>query len=248
MDSQEAKLSITIAHAAHAPERKATLGRMLEKLPSYTVVDTTPGKPHEWSLAQWKRGLEGEPTHCVYLNDDLILCDGFEETILNILKVLPDNIINLYNTHNLSAEAYTNGYRWTTSPDGLIGNAYVLPANAVRILLDWRETALLDGVTEAISEDQLLNLWAMSRRAYIWHTVPALVDHDTTVSSLFGNVQLRRPCVGPKPDMPSLNWKTDAIHTGRTFTGNHWGLIKCLKPGLRDIQHAYELHRDVSPI
>src|SRR5688572_31349290 len=170
------KLSITVAHAAHVPERKATLGRMIERLPDYTRIETTRGKPHQWSLAQWQMGLDSNATHCVFLNDDLILCDNFEATCLNVIAARPDHVINLYNTHPLASEAFNKGMRWTTSPDGLIGNAYVLPHAAMKEFLAWRENDIASGTPETLSEDQLINLWVMSKHSLVWSTVPALVD------------------------------------------------------------------------
>lgn len=245
MDSP--KISITIAHAEHRPERRETLERMQQQLWEVSRVDCTPGKPHEWSLAQWKRGLEGEPTHCCYLNDDLILCDDFVEVLGNVVKARPTHVINLYNAHPAAHFAKSKGAHWLTSPEGLIGNAYVIPADVMREFLTWRETCVVPEAVTALSEDQLINLYVMFRRALVWHTVPALVDHDTTVPSLFGNTQIRRPEVRPKPGMAAIDWSTDGVHMGRQFVGNHWGLIQFLKPEHRDVERAYLLCRDVAP-
>lgn len=247
MDAQgEVTLGISICHAAHKPERKPTLNKMLEALKGQSVhVEDKPGKPHEWSERQWRYAVSLGCTHAVLLNDDVVLCEDFVEVLTKVIQAKPGHVINLYNTHHYAHQAYAGGKRWLTSPEGLIGIAYALPTSSLVEFLEWRETALMPGTVEVLSEDQLLNLWVMSKHALVWHTVPALVDHDTGVQSCYGNVQLRKPEVGPKPGMIELDWNTDGVHQGRQFQGNHWSLIRFMKPEYRDVERAYLIHCDV---
>jgi hypothetical protein len=245
-------ISISIAHARHIPERRASLQRMIAQLEGQEAlsiyIEDQPGKPCEWSLRQWQGALQMPATHCVMLNDDLLLCDDFVEVCKRIALARPMHIVNLYNTHPIAKIAYAEGRSWLTSPDGLIGNAYMMPAAGLRAFLAWREAALTPGAAELLSEDQLINLFAMAHRALIWQTVPALVDHDVSIPSCFGNKQMRRPEIPPQKDMLSVNWETDALHAGLAFKGNHWWLIKYMKPEVRKrmqlIERAYELCAD----
>lgn len=256
-----------IAHAARRPERRATLERMLSALDSNVVacpvgVWGEPGKPHEWSLGQWDFAVRlaesSDCSHVLLLNDDLVLPEGsrfdnFKNIVRRVIDARPTHIINLYNTHPLALEAQKRGLSWLTSVDGLIGNAYVLPVPALRHFLMWRERELEPGTVEALSEDQLINLWAMQHDALIWHTVPALVDHDVSVPSCFGNTQMRRPQVGPLADgggasevlgrrMFDVDWSTDALHVGRVFEGNHRALLTRVKGDrLPLVKRYYEL-------
>jgi hypothetical protein len=76
----------------------------------------------------------------------------------------------------------------------------------------------------------------------IWHTVPALVEHDTTVPSCYGNTQCRSATVGPRAGMLDVNWDSDALHIGRVFAGNHHALLTLVK-GERGplVKRYYEL-------
>ncbi len=246
------RLVASIAHAAHRPERAATCERMHAALCQGDIavhVEAAPGRPHEWSERQWRGAIgaaEGrEATHALLLNDDMVPCDSFLAALDRVVAARPNHIINLYNTHPLAREAQKRGLSWLTSPDGLIGNAYVLPVPALRAFLEWRAAELEPGTVEGLSEDQLLNLWAMATGAIIWHTVPALVQHDTSVPSCYGNTQMRRALVGPRADMLAVDWDTDALHTGRIFAGNHHALLTRVRGDrLARVRRFYELAGD----
>jgi hypothetical protein len=239
------KLSVSIAHARHLPGRTASLARMMPPL-----ADVSPvwfydgiGKPHEWSLRQWENALrEPGATHALLLNDDLILCPNFLAVLANVIAARPAHLINLFNCHQLATDAQRRGMSWLTSSDGLIGHAYVLPVPALRAFLAWRESALIGDTVEVLSEDQILNLWAMVHGCLIWHTVPALVEHDTSVPSCYGNTQCRSATVGPRAGMLDVNWDSDALHIGRVFAGNHHALLTRVK-GDREhlVRRYYEL-------
>jgi hypothetical protein len=240
-------VAISIAHAAHRPERVETLGRMMAQLlPANPYIETHVGPPHEWSLHQWRGALslaqEHGHSHAMLLNDDLRLCDNFLAVVDRVIAARPAHLVNGYNCHQLANDAQGRGMSWLTSNDGLIGNCYIVPVDTVRHFLGWRETALTDGTVEALSEDQIWNLYAMVHGCLIHHTVPALVEHDTTVPSCYGNTQCRNATVGPRAGMLDVNWDSDALHIGRGFAGNHHALLTRVK-GDREhlVRRYYEL-------
>lgn len=253
---------VSIAHAAHREERRAahrrlTLALDREGLPYVTA--STPGNYDVWSLEQWRLALEWNEsgmgdrcTHAVFLNDDVTLCDGFHATLKAAVAAQPESLINLYNNHCLAVEADRRDLRWLTSRDGLLGPAYIMPIPMLHDFLGWRATALVDGATKRLTEDQLVNLYAMSRGLYTWHTVPSLCDHDTSLTTNYSHLgnKPHRAMVGPRTPMPT-EWKTDAIHIGRVFTGNHWALLTQIKPEQwrehRLVERAYEIHTDYCP-
>lgn len=245
------KLAIGIAHAAHRPERIESLGRMLGQLARHRpFVESLPGKPHEWSERLWRGTLEdaerADASHCLLLNDDVELCDNFMAVLERVIEARPVHLVGLYNSHYLAHEAVKRGLSWLTSRDGLVGIAYVLPTASLRAFLQWRATSLTDGTVEVLSEDQLLNLWAMAHGCYVNHTVPALVDHDVSVDSCYGNTQMRHPEVGPRDGMLSINWATDALHMGRQFLGNHNSLLDRVKGDRVElVRRHYEVAGDV---
>lgn len=239
-----------IAHGRQA-ERAEAYFRLVDAIgtpPGVNIlaVNSTVGPPSVWSLAQWQHGISCGLDYVLCLNDDMMPCADVWTVLANVLAARPNHIVNLYNSHPGAIDAANKGLRWYTSVDGLIGNAYVMPTPVLQDFLTWRSTVLIPGAVELLSEDQLINLYAMYTGALIWHTVPALFDHDTSVPSLYGNTQLRRPQVGPKPDMHAIEWDTDAVHIGRQFRGNHWGLVRFMKPEYRMVERAYEIDRQTA--
>jgi hypothetical protein len=194
-------------------------------------VDTTEGTWHVWAPAMWKRAVSLGKPYCLLLNDDLILPEWFWRDLELVIKARPDQVINLYNTHPVADFALSKGIRWLTSFDGLIGNAYVFPTEDLKDFLSWREEVLTFYGRRDLTEDQQINLWAMCKRRLVYHTVPALVDHETSIPSLYGNTQFRKPHVGPKDldgdrETGGKNpWMTGSIHVGRIFRGNHQHLL-----------------------
>ncbi len=225
-------IAFSIAHAAHRPEREAVYRRLRNSLcAEYVHIESAPGKPREWSERQWRGGLALDTTHVCCLNDDVIICPDFIPTLERVIAAQPDSIIDLRQSHELAKEADKRGLRWITTNEGMLGQAYVLPSRVLRDFLDWRENALVPGALDALSEDRLINLYAMQHEGLIWHCVPALIDHDVSVPSLYGNENdgIRRPVVLPREGMAELDWNTDALHAGKLFLGNHYSLLTHVK-------------------
>jgi hypothetical protein len=218
-------IGISIAHAPHLPGRPAALERLRAQLPAWPVhLEDAPGKPHEWSERQWRGGLALGTDYVLCLNDDVCLCEGFPEVLEACVAARPGHLLSLFPAHPLARQAQIRQMRWITTCDGLIGNAYLLPRASLQDFLEWRATAPVPGFVEYCSEDNLLNLWAMAQGALIWHTVPALVSHDESVPSCFGNAPVACP-VPPRKRMPREGWDTDAVHVGRYYSGAHYYLV-----------------------
>lgn len=249
------KLEIGISHAPHMPGRKESLARLLPSILGRQSVhlEDRPGHHSAWSLLLWKgvlaAGDANGATHAMFLQDDVIPCDSFLDNVHSVIEAKPTNLINLYNAHPLSVTAKEMGFSWCTSPDGLIGNAYILPIEMLREFVEYRTTKLSDAIVQEGGEDRLINLFAMDRGYLVWSTVPALVDHDLTVPSTNTLTQFKSPVV--PPDNEPHDWTGDAIHTGRVFRGNHSLLIDgsvkhdSMDDRKRLVRRYYELAGDI---
>jgi len=228
-------IGVAISYAPHHPGRTAALERLLGQLPAEwpRYIESEPGKPHEWSERLWRGGLALGTDYVLCLNEDMQLCEGFGEVLEAILRARPNHFITLYNAHKLAKQAQIRQMRWITTCDGLIGNAYVLPRAGLEDFLSWRDSALIPGFVEHCSEDNLLNIWAMARGVLLWHAVPALVTHDTSLPSCYGNIPTHCP-VPPRAKMPRDGWDTDALHIGRYYAGSHYYLVTRLREPMLD--------------
>lgn len=222
---KEIHFATSIAHAPHKPERIATLARMLDVLGDNVHVESLPGKPHEWSLRQWEGAL-GRGTHALLMNDDLVLRPDFRDALWKAIAVHPAEIVSLYAAHKQASGV------WHLTAEGLIGNAYVIPMPLLERFLEWRAHDLVPGVVERLSEDQLVNLFAMAMRMDIHH-VP-LVDHDNSIPSCYGNEGsgLRTSTLPLLPATTDFNVSPSA-HLGRLFRGNHWALQEVIRQDVR---------------
>lgn len=245
-------IAVSIAHAGHIPERKPLLERLLGSLGtgwSSVHVESARAKPFVWSERQWRAVADTDAEYGLFLNDDLVLCDKFGETLEAVVAAQPSEIVSLYCSD--SKAAHLMG-RWYTSRDGLIGNAYSMSTGILREFLAFRDLALRAGSVELLSEDQQINLFAMATGRKIWHTRPSLVEHDVSVASCYGNEgnSARTSVIPPWRAMNELDWspRKSVPHLGRFFHGNHWGLLKHIHPerwATYDcFRKFYEYHND----
>ena len=219
-------VGVSITHNPGGAGRVASLHRLISQLPGWpTHIESDPGRPFEWSERQWRGAIALGQEYCLLLNDDMTLCEGFADVLQAVIEARPDHILHLYNNHEMAKMAQFKQLRWVTSCDGLFGNAYLMPTRRLAEFLVWRATAPISGFVERCSEDNLLNLWCMSRRALIWHAVPALCDHDIAIPTCFEGNLRHTAVVPPRDRMPRDGWDTDAAHIGRYYVGSHYYLV-----------------------
>lgn len=251
------RIALSITHAAHRPERVASLARLTEQLrPRIGVLANyhieSGRMPHwEWSRRQWEWAAGcGGATHGLFLQDDVTVCEDFHGVTQRIAEAAGDRIVALHSNHAAAAKIRATGANWYTSSDGLVGTAYLLSLAQLRALLLFRERAIVD-VTE-INEDTLIDLYAMATGQRIYHAIPSPIDHDTTLPSTWGadGDDLRRPIAGIEPGMGAIDWTIpgNPPHVGRVYRGNHWRLLGDVHPGawttLDIVAKAYAVARE----
>lgn len=153
----------------------------------------------EWSEAVWNWAAESTTaTHFLMLQDDAILCDDFLMKLEEILQDRSGDILGLQVAHPLAGKVWAEGSDIFTTTDMLVGVGYCLPISLLRKFIWWRNSALRTGALEAIPEDTLLGLFATLHGHRIFHPLPPLVDHDTSIPSTCGNDEHpHRKCVVP---------------------------------------------------
>jgi hypothetical protein len=212
--------SIAICHAAHRPERVASLARLVAGLGGHPyAVDSTPGHARAWIDAQWDTALAYPGTHMVLLNDDMVPCESFIDTLTAAVASKPGEILCLTQHHAQAAEkADRENRRWLISVDMLVGQAYVVPR---QVLVDARAFADKCLVSEHrdldvndemyLSEEHILVVYAACHDRRIWHTVPALVQQGDEPSLCGHDGDWARKCaVPPRSPMPK-DWDTDGL-------------------------------------
>jgi hypothetical protein len=196
-------IALGIPHAAHRPERVATLARLLDGLgvrlppPGVNGVAILPKaveaggfrifdrKCHhsEWSAELWDWQAETGASHCLVMQDDVVPGPMFGPALLAMVTAVPDHVIALQTTHPFARECARRGYRWMTTSDGLTGPQYVFPGPVMREFCAWRINNLVRGAATRITEDGLVNCFLLDTGRRAWHPVPAIARHDTSAAS-----------------------------------------------------------------
>jgi hypothetical protein len=230
-------IALGIPHTPWIPARVESVRRLRGSLgvaESYTIGDTfdhlrefTDREPnYVWSERMWTWGAETDASHFLTLQDDVTVAPNFWPALRAMLESVPDQVIGLEVVHPAARALALDGHRSFTTTDGIVGVGYALPTTLLREFLHWRATELKPGAIEAITEDTLLALWCMVTGRRVWHPLPTIIDHDTTIASTYANDEHsnRRPLVrwDTNPDCPlehAQNWRQGppAPHLGRFY-------------------------------
>jgi len=227
--------AVAIPHTPWVSERVESMQRLRKAVGQWVraeeqdieykeFTDRAPNR--KWSETMWRWGAQSDATHFLTLQDDVIAAPNFWPALRAMLEAQPDKVICLETVHPAAQALAIDGHRWMTTSDGLVGVGYVLPTALLREFLAWRGSALKEGALSAMTEDTLLALWCMSSGNRVWHPLPTIIDHDTSIPSTYANDEHpnRRPLVrwDTMPEAPlehAQNWRQGppAKHVGRLY-------------------------------
>lgn len=179
---EEIVFALAIPHTPWVPERvksMASLKAQLGNRPVYYKEFSEREPNWSWSQKLWDWAAHTDATHLVQLQDDVRVMGCFWPELRKMVEAVPDAMIGL-------ESVFDPGGTWYTSGDGMIGVGYVIPIWMLQVFLEWRGK-LRPGAIQELNEDQMLGLFAYDTRQPIWHPVPTLIDHDTSLPSSYGN-------------------------------------------------------------
>lgn len=212
-------VSLCVAHTPWVAERVESMKRLrgelgigenLDELPeggpiAYRAI-TEKARNEVWSESMWRWAAETEADWTVFLQDDARVAPNFWPALGALLEALPEGaeVLGLEVVHPAARALATDGVRLFTTSDYLVGVAYAVKRTALLEFLRWRRDELVDGWKTggidgktAITEDTLVGTWCLVTGRRIYHPLPTLVDHDTSIASTYGNDDHvnRRPLV-----------------------------------------------------
>ena len=238
------------------PSRAKSVERVQKVFPSATLfAEDGPTPNHVWAdkLERWA-ALQ-DCTHILQIQDDAIMCPDFETVLGAMLEAVPDQVISLFTIHPVAKYLAKDDKNWLTTTDLMTGVANVRPIEIQREFVAWRDAVLEDGGTRAINEDTLLGLFCASTGRKIWNPIPAVVDHDTTLTSNYGNQKAvhNRASVNwmdaPLPDSwaPKTMLHSSGLlqvpHLGRYYPFTPYSYLRWVKDA--DKHQADRIERDV---
>lgn len=188
------KLGLAIVHAPWKPERVKSMQRLRDQLSVEApgnieyFEETTRAANWAWSDIMWKRAASHANVDAwIFLQDDVEVDIGFWKTIETILEMRTESVIGLSCAHPAARRLFIDGIPGYRVVDEILGFGYVMRRDALFDFLRWRETELVDGGFQRLTEDSLVALYCMARRQPIFHPVPSPIDHDLTIDSTYGN-------------------------------------------------------------
>lgn len=184
-------VSLVLTSAVHIPERKAALDELRAKVNVSewaAVHEETERAPNwQWSAWAWDWAADQDTLGTVFLQEDIDVCPDFAKAIDTIVRCHPNEIIGLHCAHPGARRAFLDGYRWGKTRDGLIGVGYYLPTAVTRDMVQWRLRDLRTRAYERISEDCLVDIYAMCKGLDVWHPLPSPVRHKVDMKSTYDN-------------------------------------------------------------
>lgn len=151
---------------------------------------------HVWAAKMRSWWLETGADFCLTLQDDTLVSPRFWEELRAMLTHLPrGSALGLSSVHPMQTEIARQGLRWYQTRAWLVGWAWGM----------WREDLLVydawcRGNPERVArtnEDSMVNEWIIESGRNVWHPVPTIADHDTSIASTYANDSHvhRRPLV-----------------------------------------------------
>jgi hypothetical protein len=197
-------ICLGIIHAAHEPARHKLLERLsdqLTPLPREVIAHRVHGErgtPREWARISWRWAFETGAEFSVILNDDVVLAPCFWPALLAMLETFPARtVLGLGTVSPGQKDARNRGDRWLRDGHGVVGWAVGMWRAELGLLVEAESTLPPDhrsgGHDECKPgctywhEDSWTNDLLESLEIPVWHPVPSIVDHDTSLPSLYGN-------------------------------------------------------------
>lgn len=250
MTEKAYSFSLAISHTPWIDVRRHSLLRLRAQLYGpgdapetlvYRVFDER--APNDvWSLQMWEWAAAQDVDWCLFLQDDAIVSPHFWEDLQRVCARAEDavcEIIGLQAPHPaaklLADEGVHAGF---TTCDGVVGVGYAIRRRTLGDFLFWRARQLDKLYPQgcggdpsercAVTEDTLLGLFAAATHLDVYHPIPTIVDHDTSIPSEYGNdtdkhrrstVRWDTPCLRNRhPELAAmLADETSIPHLGRFY-------------------------------
>jgi hypothetical protein len=190
-------IALGIPHTPWVPARAESMARLREGLNIHGTADGvgadsyrefTDRAPNSvWCGQFWTWLHETGADWCLQLQDDVMVAPCFWPALRAMLAALPPDadVVGLTSVHPAAPEIARQGHRWYRTPGNVVGWAYAIRRDALGEFLEAR-TALPESFRQS-NEDMQLAKWCEKSGHEVWHPVPTIADHDTSVPSSYAN-------------------------------------------------------------
>ena len=168
-------------------ERYSFIKEMLKKLPAHTNLILDRAHLGCWQTAKqaWNSYTDA-PYHMV-LQDDILICDEFEQIVTNIINAAPNRFISLYSLRNVKPKKNDHwATRNETTAQGLI-----MPVPMIKEWMAWVNEYCLEKPHSISDTDDLrMDLWMEFTGNRCWFVFPHIIQHIGTKSALYGTTHV----------------------------------------------------------
>ena len=199
IEEKDVTIAVAVSHTPWRDDRALTMHALRKQLGmadggfaaneffrAYKEFDQ-PEKVQEWSESMHRWLASTDASYCVCLQDDAVLAPNFFPALRALLTAYPHSIVGLEAVHPGGRMLARAGQHVYTTSDGLIGVGYVIPRKALLEKLRWQSESLHYGALESMTEDALVNVFALSTGRLILHPCPTILDHIVEMPSSYGN-------------------------------------------------------------
>jgi len=241
--ASEIRLSISVMHCSWSAYRVAMLRDIIERLGdlsslvSFSICDDVNKNGVWWNCKQAWSKVHPESTHHIVLQDDMMPCKNFIQTLYAIIQMRPENIVHIFASNDAAIKALEEDKHWYTTPDGSWGGSIILPRKHFG-WCEWSDEHFQD--LERLYDDARMDFYAICNEQLIWSITPSLIEHVGYDKSLIRNAPLKyrmsRKYIGDSDPM-DIDWSKGANNPfvgGITWGITHMRLKETLKDQYKD--------------
>lgn len=206
------KLALAIPNCAFDPHRIRSLALLKEKLgirndrdecdraevAVFPSVGPTPNWVWSAKVFDWFESRDSEWS--MLIQDDVLPVPGYwdvAEAAISSASAAGAEAFCFFNVIPPAPSFAQQGCNWLTTSDWMVGPNWVVKTSFMRNeFAEFRKKRLRAGwntpgpngrLASGLNEDTMLGLALASYGKKIWHPIPSLTDHDTSVASTYGN-------------------------------------------------------------
>ncbi|HWO00090.1 MAG TPA: hypothetical protein VNS63_12570 [Blastocatellia bacterium] len=180
-------LSIAIQHTPSRPDRRKWVQAMIQQLRSEDAsvpIALIQDAQLEGCWPTYRRALEaaGDASHHLVLQDDLGLCRDFIQSVKEVIRARPTNLIALYSNAGSVFTARDRGESWVEKA-GACGPSVIWPRELIAEFLQWQDIH----IDRSFAFDTVrVSMWLIKTSKKAFTTVPSLTQHLGSESSTLG--------------------------------------------------------------
>lgn len=157
----------------------------------------------------WEAPVPEGVTHRLVLQDDVLLCDNFVETMNRIVNAHPEFIFTLFCPRIRLENALPNSPYIIIKGCNTWGPGNMMPVSYIKPMFEFVDTEL---GRDFPFDDGIYSWWAQREKVYIASTIPSTVQHLCPTQSTLGyNNKNKITKVWTGPDLSGVNWSAKSV-------------------------------------